>query len=99
MEIDAPIGRDASAQPPWGVREDGKPALSRLTVVRRLDGRTLVRLEPVTGRTNQLRIHCAHIGHPIVGDRVYGTAGERMYLHARRLEVEGLVISADPDWI
>ncbi len=48
--------------------------------------RTLVELEPVTGRTNQLRIHCAHAGHPVVGDRLYG--GEphtRLCLHAARL--------------
>lgn len=98
MVIDAPIGREAQAQPPWGVRETGKRALSRLWVEARLAGRTLVRLEPVTGRTNQLRIHCAHAGHPIVGDRLYGTAGGRMYLHARRLEIDGMVFEAEPDW-
>ncbi len=87
MWIDAPIGRDAAAKPAWGVRVEGKQALSRLWVRERFARHTLVGLEPVTGRTNQLRIHCAHIGHPIVGDTLYGS-GEagRLYLHARRLE-------------
>ena len=87
MWIDAPIGRDATAKPAWGVRVEGKQASSRLWVRERFEKHTLVGLEPVTGRTNQLRIHCAHIGHPIVGDTLYGS-GEavRLYLHARRLE-------------
>lgn len=95
MTIEAPIGRDPNCQPAWGVREDGKRALSRLWVMERGEGKTRVRLEPVTGRTNQLRIHCAHVRHPIVGDRVYGSAGERMELHARRLEVAGYVWEAE----
>ncbi|HEX8558095.1 MAG TPA: RluA family pseudouridine synthase [Pyrinomonadaceae bacterium] len=86
LTIDAPVGRDDAARPPWGVRESGKPAETRLRVLGRGARRTLVGLEPVTGRTNQLRIHCAHAGHPIVGDRLYG--GEphaRLCLHAARL--------------
>ena len=69
--ISAPIGRDPDERPQWRVMEDGKPAETRFTVIERLAGATLVELEPVTGRTNQLRIHCAHIGHPIVGDNVH----------------------------
>ncbi len=88
MTIDAPIDRDGAMKPEWGVRADGKPSQSILTVEKRLTGdRTLVRLEPITGRTNQLRIHCAHIGHPIVGDTLYGGAPDRrLFLHALRLE-------------
>ena len=68
------------------VRVEGRAALSRLWVGRREAARTLVELEPVTGRTNQLRIHCAHIGHPVVGDGLYGGPGAaRVCLHARRL--------------
>lgn len=85
-EIGAPVGRDRAARPQWGVRDEGRAALSRLWVVRREAARTLVELEPVTGRTNQLRIHCAHIGHPVVGDGLYGGPGAaRVCLHARRL--------------
>jgi 23S rRNA-/tRNA-specific pseudouridylate synthase len=48
--------------------------------------RTLVELEPVTGRTNQLRIHCAHVGHAVVGDALYsGEPHARLCLHASRL--------------
>jgi 23S rRNA-/tRNA-specific pseudouridylate synthase len=57
-----------------------------------------VRLEPVTGRTNQLRIHCAHVGHPISGDGLYGRGGETLRLHARRLEVEGRSYSVEASW-
>ena len=66
--ITAPIGRDPDTRPRWRVMEIGKPAETRFTVIERLALSTLLELEPVTGRTNQLRIHCAHIGHPIVGD-------------------------------
>jgi len=84
--IEAPIGRDEEARPRWRVLESGKGAETRLRVVERRGSRTLVELEPVTGRTNQLRIHCAHAGHSIVGDKLYG--GEphtRLCLHASRL--------------
>lgn len=84
--IEAPIGREEEAEPKWGVREGGKPAETRLKVLK-VSGRfTLVELEPVTGRTNQLRIHCAHLKHPIVGDEWYGSdAPVRLCLHAARL--------------
>ena len=86
LTVEAPVGRVEGARPPWGVLESGKPAETRLRVTERGARRTLVELEPLTGRTNQLRIHCAHLGHPIVGDGAY--AGEphvRLCLHAARL--------------
>ncbi|MBV9926273.1 MAG: RluA family pseudouridine synthase [Acidobacteria bacterium] len=86
LNVGAPIGREEGARPPWRVLESGKPAETRLRVVERGTRRTLVELEPLTGRTNQLRIHCAHLGHAIVGDAAYG--GEphtRLCLHAARL--------------
>jgi len=98
LEIDAPIGRDALMKPSWGVRKEGKPALSRLWVSERLGPRTLVKLEPVTGRTNQLRIHCAYVGHPVVGDQLYGRGGEALRLHARRLEFEGRSFEVEAAW-
>lgn len=86
LTIDAPIGRDEDARPPWRVAESGKHAETRLRVVERGARRTLVELEPVTGRTNQLRIHCAHAGHAIVGDTPYaGEPHTRLCLHASRL--------------
>jgi 23S rRNA pseudouridine1911/1915/1917 synthase len=86
--ITAPIGRADEGQPHWRVMESGKHAETRLRVLERRDNVTLIELEPVTGRTNQLRIHCAHAGHPVVGDEWYGaqsSAGERLCLHAARL--------------
>jgi len=86
LTFEAPIGRDEEARPRWGVSESGRPAETRLRVLERRGRRTLVELEPLTGRTNQLRIHCAHAGHPIVGDVLYGgEAHTRLCLHAARL--------------
>ncbi|MEZ5344660.1 MAG: RluA family pseudouridine synthase [Pyrinomonadaceae bacterium] len=83
--ISAPIGRYDELRR-WDIKEDGKESESRFTVLQRQNGRTLAELEPVTGRTNQLRIHCAHIGHPIVGDEWYGGKKfERLCLHASRI--------------
>src|SRR5262249_13936400 len=70
--ISAPIGRDPGRRPQWNVLPGGKPSETRLRVLDCREASTLVELEPVTGRTNQLRIHCASIGHPIVGDLWYG---------------------------
>jgi 23S rRNA pseudouridine1911/1915/1917 synthase len=53
----------------------GRPAVTRYRVVERLPGATLLELAPETGRTHQLRVHLAALGHPIVGDRVYGGRG------------------------
>jgi 23S rRNA pseudouridine1911/1915/1917 synthase len=83
--IDAPIGRFAEKRL-WNIKEDGKRAVSRFWVRERFSDKTLLELEPVTGRTNQLRIHLAHIGHPILGDIKYGGREfERLCLHAFRL--------------
>jgi len=76
--ISAPIGRDADQRPRWRVMESGKSADTRFKVLERAGRATLLELEPVTGRTNQLRIHCAHIGHPIVGDEMHGNCESRI---------------------
>ncbi|NNE65870.1 MAG: RluA family pseudouridine synthase [Pyrinomonadaceae bacterium] len=81
-EVNVPIGRDPELKKHLVVR-GGKPSISRYKVLKRMEDRTLVQLEPVTGRTNQLRIHCAHLGNPIVGDELHGSDGtERLCLHA-----------------
>jgi 23S rRNA pseudouridine1911/1915/1917 synthase len=69
--IIAPIGRDPNRRPRWWVMESGKPAETRFRVLERFKCATLLELEPVTGRTNQLRVHCAYRGHPIIGDQLY----------------------------
>ena len=87
LTITAPIGRDAAADmPKWRVMSEGKHSESRLRVIARASDRTLVEMIPITGRTNQLRIHAAHIGRPIFGDGWYGGAhADRLCLHASRL--------------
>jgi 23S rRNA pseudouridine1911/1915/1917 synthase len=83
--IIAPIGRFAEEKL-WNIKEDGKHAETRFRVLKRNKDTTLLELEPVTGRTNQLRIHCAYIGHPIMGDlRYHGREFQRLCLHAQRL--------------
>ncbi len=85
--IDQPLGRlDASRG--WWMKVDpfGQPAQTRYTVLGRRDGRAFLALEPLTGRTHQLRVHCAAQGWPILGDPIYGTGkvgAKRLHLHAR----------------
>lgn len=67
----------------------GKPAITRYEVIERKNNKTKVYLYPETGRTHQLRVHCAfHLGlnTPILGDVLYGTPKDRLYLHAERLQ-------------
>lgn len=83
--IDAPIGRFGELKH-WGVKTDGKLSETRFWVRERNADTTLLELEPFTGRTNQLRIHCASIGHAIVGDTQRGgREHERLCLHAWKL--------------
>jgi len=83
--IEAPIGRYAETRF-WNIKEDGKDSITNFWVRERFADKTLLELEPVTGRTNQLRIHLAHIGHPILGDIKYGGREfSRLCLHAFRL--------------
>ena len=71
--VDAPIGRHPSDRKKMCVIErNSKPAVTHWEVVRRYRGYTHVRCKLETGRTHQIRVHMAHIGHPILGDLVYG---------------------------
>lgn len=73
LTIDAPIARLPLPSLLRHVDPEGKPSVTHLQLCQQLDGYCHVALQPVTGRTHQLRIHCAHIGHPILGDPQYGT--------------------------
>ena len=71
--IDAPIGRDETSTVARMVRPDGLPAVSHYEVLSKRGALSLVKLLPETGRTHQLRVHMASIGHPLAGDWLYGT--------------------------
>ncbi len=83
--IDAPIGR-ASGFKKIKVWEYGREALTEYTVKEKGKDCAMLEIHPRTGRTNQIRIHLAHIGHPIMGDKLYGgPAAPRMLLHSLSL--------------
>lgn len=91
--VDAPIGRHPVERTRMAVAARGKPARTRYAVLRRYGGATLVKCRLETGRTHQIRVHMRSIGHPIVGDKVYGHRPARreglrfprQALHATRL--------------
>ena len=87
--IEAPIGRSDKDRKKQAVTAKGKPALTRFQVLERFGDFTLVELTLETGRTHQIRVHMAYIGHPIAGDPVYGPrktlAGHGQFLHAKTL--------------
>ncbi len=72
--IDAPIGRHASKRTEMTVRKDGRPARTGYRTLAARAGISLVELDLATGRTHQIRVHLKHLGHPLVGDPLYGEA-------------------------
>lgn len=86
-KIDLPIGRNPNAPSTFRVDPKGKPAVTSYHVLAEDKKNSLVELQPRTGRTHQLRVHMQYLGTPILGDRVYGKAADRLYLHAYSLEV------------
>lgn len=86
-QIDLPIGRNPSAPSTFRVDVKGKAALTTYEVLTENKTNALVRLQPRTGRTHQLRVHMKYIGTPIKGDKVYGKESDRLYLHAASLEI------------
>ena len=93
--IEASIGRDPKDRRRMAVVPDGRPSITGYRVRERFAAWTLLELDLVTGRTHQIRVHLAALGHPVAGDVVYGTGTsrkgpdglERMFLHAWRLEL------------
>lgn len=88
-KIDAPIGRDLTNRQAMTVIDGGKHAITHFKVLERFNGFTLVELVLETGRTHQIRVHMKYIGHPLLGDPVYGpknVVGDKgQYLHAKTL--------------
>ncbi len=87
--IDARLGRhDRRRDLMQVVEKGGQTALTHYRVLEKRGRNTLVQLQPVTGRMHQLRVHLAHLGAPVIGDRLYGgLAAERLMLHARRISL------------
>ena len=86
--IEAPIGRHPRNRKKMAVVAGGREAETRYRLREEIDGMSLLEVEPVTGRTHQIRVHLAATGHPVIGDAVYGKRSEiagRQFLHAWRL--------------
>lgn len=89
--IDAPIARLPLPSLLRQVHPEGKPSVSRYAVLERYDGYTLLALQPITGRTHQLRVHCAYMGFPILGDPQYGSEASMMLSNTMGLHHQALL--------
>ncbi len=103
--VEAPIGRHPSQRIKMAVVPGGKPAITHYRILRRYQGAALVCCRLETGRTHQIRVHMAHVGHPLLGDPVYGRASTpglpsfgRQALHATRLGLIHPVSQAPLSW-
>ncbi len=76
-KVEAPVGRDPSNRQRMAVVEGGRHAVTHFRVLERWPGAELLEVALGTGRTHQIRVHLAHIGHPVIGDPVYGAGWER----------------------
>jgi tRNA pseudouridine32 synthase / 23S rRNA pseudouridine746 synthase len=87
--IEAPLLKRSTKAAGWRMLVDakGQPAVTEWRVLGRGPGMTWLELRPHTGRTHQLRVHCAHLGHPILGDARYGGEAGPLHLLARAIEL------------
>jgi 23S rRNA pseudouridine1911/1915/1917 synthase len=88
--VDAPLGRSPKDRKKMAIVPDGRRAVTHYEVIARYPGYTHVRCKLETGRTHQIRVHMASLGHPIAGDEVYGPSKSKVdlggqCLHARQL--------------
>ena len=89
--VDAPVGRHPTDRKKMAVNyKNGKPAVTHYRVLERFAGYSYVECRLETGRTHQIRVHMAHIGHPIVGDPVYNPGGESFGLTGQCLHAKTL---------
>ncbi len=102
--IDAPIGRDHRHQWKMGIREDGRHSVTHYEVIEAMAGASLVEVHLETGRTHQIRVHMSAVGHPCVGDDMYGAdpilsqklSLDRQWLHAKEL---GFLHPRTGEWV
>lgn len=86
--IDLPMARDKKRPTTFRIDPNGKQSETFYRVLKTDGAHTLMELRPTTGRTHQLRVHMQYLGHPILGDPVYGMeSADRLYLHAGALEI------------
>ena len=86
--IDLPLSRDLKRPTTFRVDPNGKASETYYRVLKSDGKHSLVELKPTTGRTHQLRVHMKYLGHPIIGDPVYGDEdAARLFLHAKALEI------------
>jgi 23S rRNA pseudouridine1911/1915/1917 synthase len=90
VDIEAPIARHPRERKRMTVAEGGRHAVTHATVVARFAHADLLRVRLGTGRTHQIRVHLAHVGCPIVGDREYTFGGSRRVTPSARVEAERL---------
>jgi 23S rRNA pseudouridine1911/1915/1917 synthase len=104
--IEAPVGRLLTDRTRMGVRPDGREAVTDFRVLESLVAVSLIEAKLATGRTHQIRVHLAHVGHPVVGDRTYGRSAqhlagqlglERPFLHACSLRFRHPMTGAEVD--
>lgn len=91
--INMPIARNKKDRKKMAVDKDGKEAITHFKVLKRYDKYTLIEVKIDTGRTHQIRVHMAEIGHPVIGDEVYSNGKNEFYvkgqmLHAKSLDFE-----------
>lgn len=88
--INMPIGRSTKDRKKMAVRKDGKEAITHFKVLRRYNNYTLLEVKIDTGRTHQIRVHMAEIGHPVVGDMVYSNGKNEFGIQGQMLHAKSL---------
>ena len=90
LTIDRPLGRSPKDRKKIAIVPGGKRAVTHITVLSHLGGYCIVEAQLETGRTHQIRVHMASIGHPLLGDTVYGPQKQPFALHGQALHAKVL---------
>lgn len=90
--VDAPLGRDPRRRKRMAVVKEGREAVTHYRLLEAFEEHSLLEIHPKTGRTHQIRVHLAWLGHPVVGDRVYGYRKQRLHLKRHWLHAAALTV-------